>query len=799
MITKFKYIKNLAVFKDFTWDDKEKEGGNVILFKKINILYGHNYSGKTTLSNVVRALETGSISDKYEDPECCVCITGNPDVTEANFKNHSKTIRVFNKDFIEKNLRFIIDPNGNVEPFAILGEGNNDIEEEINDLKTKLGSNEEDNKTGLYKDLASIEAFYQAAEDAHLKAQESLNDRLRNKAVYIKNKTGLYNDVNYDITKIKTDIETVNENTYSPLTDEGKDAEEKILKEESKGEISESDTLTLGFLSLHAKAKELVTREIVQSNKIQELVKNAVLNRWVKEGKTLHQNKLSTCSFCNNPISESRWLELDRHFDEELEELERDIDRLLEKVKNERLLLENFSIYAKDQVYSKFYNDLETAKKSFKNERINYTDSLKSIEKQLENRKENILNKKVFIEEKDFSFPLEDAIKKLDEVRINSNNYSDQLNNDQIKAKNNLRLKEVYDFINTISYDELIANIGELETKKNVKKAREEKKQNDITNISNRIHSKEVELKDESKGADKVNEYLNHYFGHKFLTIKAVKVENEDTDNQRHRFEIHREDKKAYHLSEGEKSLIAFCYFVAKLQDIETKDEKPIIWIDDPISSLDNNHIFFIYSLINTKICGREHFEQLFISTHSLEFLKFLRRLPNAINDIKKKEKKRMYEYLIIERINSNSTINIMPKFLRDYVTEFNYLFSQIQKCVKSENSENLDDSDYSPFYNFGNNARKFLEIYLFYKYPDSTSQIEKIKKFFDSEDISPILIDKINNEYSHASNFERGNLPFEASEMKKAAKLIIRKIKEKDKDQYNALVESVKDQDSRN
>ena len=791
MITKFKYIKNLAVFKDFTWDDKVKKEGNVILFKKINILYGHNYSGKTTLSNIVRALETGSISDKYENPECCVCITGNLDVTEANFKNHSKTIRVFNKDFIEKNLKFIVDPNGNVEAFAILGEGNNDIEEEIKDLKTKLGSNEEDSQTGLYKDLTDIKASCTNAENEHSNAENNLDNRLKEKAVIIKNKRE-YEEVNYDIRKIKTDIKAVKENTYAPLTDEQKKEAEDVLKEQKKSKISESAALTLGFSSLHVKAKELVTREIGQSNKIQELVKDATLNRWVKEGKTLHQSKLSICSFCNNSISESRWFELDRHFDEESDKLERNIDTLLDEVGMKIEQLKNLSIYAEDQVYSKFYNDLETAKGSFEIERKNYMNSLETIKKQLENKKKNILNKQTFSEVTDFSSPLEDAKNKLDEVRINSNNYSDQLNNDQIKAKNNLRLKAVYDFINDIKYDELITNIGELKTNKNIEKKRKKQKQYQIKDILERINSKEAELKDESKGADKVNEYLNHHFGHKFLTIKAIKVENKNADNQRHRFEIHREGKKAYHLSEGEKSLIAFCYFVAKLQDIETKTKEPIIWIDDPISSLDNNHIFFIYSLISTKICGRKHFEQLFVSTHSLEFLKFLRRLPSAMKDINKGK----CEYLITERINSSSTIKIMPKFLRDYVSEFNHLFSQIQKCAESKT---LDDANHPLFYNFGNNARKFLEIYLFYKYPDSTKQIEKIKKFFDGEDIAPILIDRINNEYSHLSNFERGASPIDISEMNKAAKLIMRKIEAKDKDQYNALVESVKDQDTRN
>ena len=53
-------------------------------------------------------------------------------------------------------------------------------------------------------------------------------------------------------------------------------------------------------------------------------------------------------------------------------------------------------------------------------------------------------------------------------------------------------------------------------------------------------------------------------------------------------------------------SNLPFCYFMAKLEDVETKGSKPIIWIDDPISSLDSNHIFFVYSLINAEIIEKE-------------------------------------------------------------------------------------------------------------------------------------------------------------------------------------------------
>ena len=130
-----------------------------------------------------------------------------------------------------------------------------------------------------------------------------------------------------------------------------------------------------------------------------------------------------------------------------------------------------------------------------------------------------------------------------------------------------------------------------------------------------------------------------------------------------------------------------------------------------------------------------------------------------------------------------------MPKYLREYVTEFNYLFHQIHKCAKIEL---VDDSNYTTFYNFANNARKFLEIYLYYKYPDKGMTDETLRVFFGEESIPAVLTDRINNEYSHLCGvFERGSTPVEVPEMQIAAQQIIRRLKE-DRDQYSALLKSI-------
>ena len=139
--------------------------------------------------------------------------------------------------------------------------------------------------------------------------------------------------------------------------------------------------------------------------------------------------------------------------------------------------------------------------------------------------------------------------------------------------------------------------------------------------------------------------------------------------------------------------------------------------------------------------------------------------------------------------IDKESIIQLMPSYLRAHITEFNFLFKQIYDCATITN---IDDSNYTVFYNFGNNARKFLELYLYYKYPDNTKDEDKRKKFFGDE-IESIITGRLINEYSHLCGvMERGEHLVEVPEMKIIAQLIVNTIKQKDIEQYRALLNSI-------
>ena len=784
MIIKFKSIKNLAVFQNYIWDSYVRDGGgNVVNFKDINVIYGRNYSGKTTLSRIIRALENGEISNKYENPEFEVSIKDTADATQGNLIAHGKKIRVFNEDFVKDNLRFIVNSDESINPFAILG-GNATIEAEITSLRDSLGINDEDSESGFYLELKNAKTIATTAQQTFEIENNQLSQQLSYKATNnpdgIKYKSERYGDQNYTKPKLEADISSVLDRSYTPLTDDEVTLKLALLNERANQDILAIPKSTIDLKNIYDRAELLITKPISSSDKIEQLVKDSILNRWVKEGRLLHKEKLEQCSFCGNDISEERWNELDSHFDEESEKLEKEIENLINEIQSKILILDSSLPINTAVFYSKFHIDLDRLI-ALRLRVINkIEEQLNQITEQLENRKHDLLNTKIYSSLKDNSKRLEWIWTIFENFRLTANSYSTSLGTEQAEAKILLRLREVSDFVKTIQYSNETAKIKGLKTTVDA----ELQKKNDIVQkIQNQIkliEDKERLMNDEEKGALKVNEYLNNFFGHDFLTLQALE-EADQLGGKKIRFEIIRNGKKAHHLSEGECSLIAFCYFMAKLEDIETKGSKPIIWIDDPISSLDSNHIFFVYSLINSEIVAKQDFEQLFVSTHNLDFLKYLKRLPAAAaNNLQR-------GYFIVSREYDISKIKLMPKYLKDYVTEFNFLFHQIYLCA---NADADDEIQHSIFYNFGNNTRKFLEAFLFYKYPNANDKDDKLTRFFGENRQASSMTDRINNEFSHLEGlFERSMIPIDIPEMKKTATFILDKIREKDNDQYEALL----------
>lgn len=782
-------INHLGIFRNFQWDSVRDGGNNVVALKKVNIIYGRNYSGKTTLSRVLRALETRQLSDKYENPEFEV-ITDAGIFNQSSFSSCSLQIRCFNEDFIKENLRFIISGEDDIKPFAILGDNGN-IENKIEELKSKLGSSQQGEETLLYKELLTAAQISQEKKINYRKVLKILDDQLAEKATGksgIKQNHAFYGDISYNITKLKSEIEEILNGGLTVIDADQKERNLKLIEENEKSKLSFFPLYKSKIDEFSVLIKQLVTKSILASSKIQQLVENALLNDWVKRGRNLHYELgLQTCSFCGSEIKEGRWKELELHFDEETQQLEQNLISLTNKINDEKdLALKLLDNVEPNSFYLRYEEDVNRQKIEYSKVISLYVTELEKLLAFANKRADNIHKPILYDFASSFDQKyFEDIIRDLNEIVDNNNNYTSKLKGDKVNAKSELRQAEIRDFIDAIKYNDQQVNITSALKENDTAEQEKDQIAEHIKSLEEQVDELTRKLNDEEAGALKVNEYLNNYFGHTNLSLEATQEEVES--EKKIRFNIVRDGKIAYHLSEGECSLIAFCYFMAKLDDIHTSFHKPIILIDDPISSLDANHIFFVYSLINSELFYKDRFEQIFLSTHNLDFLKYLKRL---------KSEKHKPEYFIINRYNQHSSISPMPQYLKDYITEFNYLFDQIYKCA---NLAEHNDETHHIVYNFGNNVRKFLEALLFYKYPSrqdsstTNANSKRLLKYFGDDKQATVLTERVSNELSHLEEiFDRGMSPVEVPEIKKVAQFVLDKIKERDKDQYEALLESI-------
>jgi hypothetical protein len=134
-----------------------------------------------------------------------------------------------------------------------------------------------------------------------------------------------------------------------------------------------------------------------------------------------------------------------------------------------------------------------------------------------------------------------------------------------------------------------------------------------------------------------------------------------------------------------------------------------------------------------------------------------------------------------------------MPEYLSKYTTEYNFLFKQIYEVavLNSQEEQDLYGEKFTQYYNIGNNMRKFLECYLFNRFPDADDPLaEHMADLFD--DHVPSEVNRIVNEYSHLVWAERGMKVMDVPEVVKAAREILKALQLKDRKHYDTLCKSV-------
>jgi wobble nucleotide-excising tRNase len=784
IIKRFRKINAFGSFHGYTPDT------GLPPFTEVNILYGRNYAGKTTLSRILRSFETQRIPNGIENPSFELEMSDGTTLTESTLSS-AACVRVFNQDFVRENLHFIGNPTDTgVTPFAILGANNTELQSTIDQLERQLGSSTPDTAEGLRGNLRRLQLASGAAEttlrDLTTELERDIAEKATNRTTGIRYQSARYGDQNYNRQKLQNELELVVSPGYNPLcTDE-------VHRLESLPGQPTLDPLALfaaqppEIARLTNAASQLITKSLTTADKIQELIANVALNQWVHAGLNFHQGPQEQCKFCGEKISPGRWAELGRHFDEESQNLRGQIDSLIGEILSERLRLQDITAPPESSVYPQFQAARQEAETAVAEWRNVANAAMASLLKQLEQRREQIHVPLRFVAPQVPFQPFAVLVQKINAVIRDSNAYTSQIATDQNSARSNLRLQEVWNFANQIGYASRTEQI--LDARNELQRLRQQEADFDaqIAALEQQIRDLRGQMSDETAGARAVNRYLQHSFGHRELSLQVVAETHETAGASR--FQVCRNGVPALHLSEGESSLIAFCYFVARLQSVDNVGHSPIIWIDDPICSLDGNHIFFIFSLLDAEVVKPRRSSQLFVSTHSLEFLRYLQRLHTKYTGNDGIGRTQQRAWFLVSRSAGSSKVLPLPTSIKEYATEFSHLFEQVCRAAEVNPA---DDESHRQLYSFGNDLRKFLEIFLYYRFPDKTFDFDVLQEFFECP-VKAALINRIVNEFSHlVGRIERGGVPVDVPELIDAAKCVLEAIK-RDTVQYHSLLRSV-------
>lgn len=347
-------IASFGSFQGLEWKKSVRDSGKTVkLFQRLNILYGRNYSGKTTLSRVFRALETRKLPLNYIGSSFTV--TGEKGaVTDADLLTHNYDVRVYNRDFVTDNLSFLVnqETGGVIKSFAIVGEQNKEIDDAIAAIEAKLGSVE--GKAGLRYDLEAKKKERDRTKSAHSTALNGLEQKLRSHAAEKIKKNPLYGVPVYTIDHIKRDIASTSKPGFNALTPEEQASKLTLLKQEALPDIEGALAITLKLESLKAAAEPLLSKAIMPTKAIEELLKNSALQLWVKQGIGHHRGKRDTCAFCRQDLPHDIWQVLDEHFSKESDDLETALDAAIASVTDEIKSIAGLNTFTGAHVSSPF-------------------------------------------------------------------------------------------------------------------------------------------------------------------------------------------------------------------------------------------------------------------------------------------------------------------------------------------------------------------------------------------------------------------------------------------------------------
>jgi wobble nucleotide-excising tRNase len=705
--------------------------------KKINLVYGLNGAGKTIFSNYLANRDQRDFFD-------CI-IEGLKD----------EKILVYNQNFIKENFYQKDTQKG----IFTLSSENKEAGKKITNAKEKIDKinlqleNKETQRGHNYDLKKKKKEITQLANNSKEKTWEikttySGGDRILE--FCLEGKRSKQEDLFNYILGTKNP-KNKPEKTIEKLKEEAEATQRKNATTYNENAIQK---INFDFSEIE---EENIFSEIIVGNEniaIANLIKELGNADWVKQGLDYLPNidkenenhsdetiqEKSKCPFCQNKtITTELQQQIKDYFDEtyqnkitKLNDLDSKYFKAWQDVKNkEELFLKNPFIKNKEKEFKLTYKNF-TEKLSKNRSKIN---------EKIKNPSEEIILESTILEKNELNDFLDKIIEEI------------KTHNSKIENKEKTKKEITHTFwqIMRWDYDQTIENY-----KSQKEKLKEEEKEieNQISELKNKNNKQRDIIKEAQKEIINIDEAIDNINTElKFLGAEEFKIEKEGADF----YKIKRENEREAQfetLSEGEKTIISFLYFLELCKGKEKENEvltEKIVVIDDPISSLSHIYIFNVAQLTK-KTFFNNNYKQIFILTHSLYFFHELIKISNNNN-----------LFRIYKAESGESNISKMKKneILNDYQA-----YWQILKDDKSPNAllansiRNILEYffgfiDKEEFKNAVKNIEKESEYQFFIRYVQRESHSDFIN-ISDMKEIDPDIFKKAFKKIFKESGYEK-------------------------------------------
>lgn len=751
-ISRLSKIKNHRVFRNFVWPNE------LPAFSQFNVIYGWNGTGKTTLSSLFAHLQDGrAITQGEVEFE----LDSGGKNSGADIPNATiPPVRVFNRDFIAKTIESI--GQSNVAPIFFLGAESIEQQKQVEALKTELET--------------AREAVSKADSDKR-KADKALDDFSVDKAKLIKEALlGSAEHANYDKRRFKQSATTLKRVSPQPmaLSSEQKKSLRKQKELQAKLSVSPVSVTAPDIENLRSKTSALLKRSIV-SQVIDNLARDAAVGAWVQQGLSLHKGgrETDTCRFCGNELAPQRRAELEAHFNDAFAAFQRDIDQAISNIVRQQQTLAGVTFPDESRFYDHLAGVIQPALATAKQAIHSVNQMLGCFKEALERKKETPFEA-LTLEDSDPAggsggSSLQTAIDAVNAIIVKHETTTKNLNDEIRQACQALEKDYVLEALP--KFDELNNSLTGSETALSTAKQRP-------AELTIQISAIESVIVEHRRPAEELNRELRAYLGRDELQFDV-----KDTG-----YALTRGGQPALHLSEGERTAIAFLYFLKSLEDKDFDLSKGIVVIDDPVSSLDANALFsaFGYMKERTKGC-----HQLFILTHNFAFF---RQVKNWFHHLKGQNKKNVDQrpgrfYALLATVTDgerSATLSPIDPLLEKFESEYHFLFRQVHDVANVATPA----TELVQFYGLPNIARRLIETFLAYRFPDCGGDLIKRFERVDFDPAKKTRILRLLNTYSHSGGIsDPEHDPSVLAETGEVMKAILELMQALDNDHYQGMI----------